>query len=165
MYCRLWLLLRRAMKVHWWRKEKKLCWSLTSSRGKDDVSNLHCNTGVLLELCPPKGVLFEHIQKWFVLTKTCVRYKLYSSSVYRAFIKCSVAKQQKWDYWIYEFLWKKGDVVGIIKRPRHQQKTHNIDGLLMFQHNVCFSIYILKSSHKLYALYWFSYFIAVHNNA
>lgn len=63
------------------------------------------------------------------------------------------------------FYEKKGDVVGIIKRPRHQQKTHNIDGLLIFQHNVYFSIYILKPSHKLYALYWFSYFIAVHNNA
>lgn len=65
LYCRLWLLLRRAMKVHSWRKERKLCWSLTSSRGiiKAEFSELYCNTGVFSELWPPKGcaVLLVHI--------------------------------------------------------------------------------------------------------
>ena len=48
------------MKVHSWRKERKLCWSLTSSRGiiKDDFNDLHCNTGVLFELCLRKVVPF-----------------------------------------------------------------------------------------------------------
>jgi len=65
------------MKVHSWRKERKLCWSLTSSRGMIRIIVIY-----LIELCSPKIVPFYlyTFNKWFVLTKTCVKYKTYSSS-------------------------------------------------------------------------------------
>lgn len=133
--CRLWLLLRRAMKVHSWRKERKLCWSLTSSRGMIRILVIYVVTHeYFIELCSPKIVPFYlyTFNKWFVLTKTCVKYKTYSSSDIGLFSNVQWENNKIGQLNLWVFVKIGVSLAEIIKCAWRWRKTNNIDGLLIF---------------------------------